>query len=83
MAKFYKKESIDELKAELFNTNKTIMMANEMQKAVVEEVEVTPEEVREFFFAIPEEDRPIFSAEVEVAHIVVEPKVTEEAKKDV
>ncbi len=83
VAKFYKKESIAELRSELFETNKTLMLAAEMQRTVVENIEVTPEEVREFFFAIPDDERPIFSAEVEVAQIVVEPKITEEAKRDV
>ncbi|NND62791.1 MAG: peptidylprolyl isomerase [Flavobacteriaceae bacterium] len=83
VAEFYKKESIEDLRQELFNTNKTLMLASEMQRKVVEDVEVTPEEVREFFFSIPEDDRPYFSAEVEVAQIVIEPEITEEAKRDV
>ena len=45
-------------------------------------VEITPEEVREFFFSIPEDERPVFSAEVEVAQIVVEPQITKEAKQE-
>lgn len=83
VAKFYKKNSIDELKQELFATNKTLLLAGEMQRKVVEDVEVTPEEVREFFFGIPEDDRPFFSAEVEVAQIVIEPEITESAKQAV
>ncbi|MBX2828706.1 MAG: peptidylprolyl isomerase [Flavobacteriaceae bacterium] len=83
VAAFYKKESIDELRKELFATNKTLMLAAEMQRKVVEDVEVTPEEVRQFFFSIPEDERPIFSAEVEVAQIVIEPEITEEARQDV
>lgn len=83
VAKFYKKESIDALRQELFNTNKTIMLASEMQRTVVEDVEVTPEEVRQFFFNIPEEERPIFGAEVEVAQIVLEPEISEEAIREV
>ena len=83
VAKFYKKNSIGELRQELFDTNKVLMLAGEMQKEVVKDVEVTPEEVREFFFSIPEDERPFFSAEVEVAQIVVEPKVTEQAVQDV
>lgn len=82
-ARFYRKNNIGELRKDLFATNKTLMLAAEMQRKVVEEIEVTPEEVREFFFSIPEEDRPFFSAEVEVAQIVVEPEITEKAKKDV
>jgi peptidyl-prolyl cis-trans isomerase SurA len=83
VAQFYKKENIQELRDELFSTNKTIMLGNRMQQKVVEDVEVTPEEVRQFFFSIPEDDRPIFSAEVEVAQIVIEPEITEAAKKKV
>ncbi|MCB0442109.1 MAG: peptidylprolyl isomerase [Alteromonas sp.] len=80
VAIFYKKDNIEELRQELFQTNKIIFLANQMQQKVVENVEVTPEEVRQFFFSIPEDDRPVFSAEVEVAQIVIEPKITEEAK---
>lgn len=80
VAKFYRKNSIAELRQELFDTNKTLMLANEMQRKVVENVEVTPEEVRQFFYDIPEDDRPYFSAEVEVAQLVIEPEVTEAAR---
>ncbi|MCB0457978.1 MAG: peptidylprolyl isomerase [Flavobacteriaceae bacterium] len=83
VAQFYKKDNIQALRDELFNTNKTIMLANRMQQKVVEDVEVTPEEVRQFFFSIPEDDRPIFSAEVEVAQIVIEPEITDAAKQKV
>ena len=83
VASYYRKDNIDELRTELFEVNKTMRLASEMQRSVVENVEITPEEVREFFFSIPEEDRPVFSAEVEVAQIVVEPEITEDAKKKV
>lgn len=83
VAKFYRKGSIAELRQELFDTNKTLMLANEMQRKVVENVEVTPEEVREFFFSIPEDERPYFSAEVEVAQLVIKPEVTEESRNAV
>ena len=80
VAEYYKKESIEELRKDLFATNKTLMLASEMQRNIVQDVEVTPEEVRQFFFSIPENERPIFSAEVEVAQIVVEPEVTEKGQ---
>jgi len=81
--KFYRKANIGELKSELFEINRTLKLASEMQRKVVANVEITPEETREFFFSIPEEDRPVFSAEVEVAQIVIQPEVTEEAKQNV
>ncbi len=83
VAEFYKKSSIDELRQELFETNKVIYLAGQMQQKVVENVEVTPEEVRQFFFDIPEDQRPVFSAEVEVAQILIEPIITDKAKQDV
>jgi len=83
VVKFYKKASMAELRKELFEANKTIQLANAMQRKVIEDVEVTPEEVRTFFFAIPEDERPVFSAEVEVAQIVVTPEVTEQARQNV
>ncbi len=83
VAAYYKKSNIAELRSELFEVNKTLQLAGEMQRKVVENVEITPEEIREFFYAIPEEERPTFSAEVEVAQIVIEPEVTEAAKQRV
>ena len=83
VAEFYKKSSIEELRQELFETNKVIYLAGQMQQKVVENVEVTPEEVRQFYFDIPEDQRPVFSAQVEVAQIIIEPVITEKAKQDV
>lgn len=81
LLKFYRKNSLPELRSELFEARKNLKLSGRMQAKVVEKVEITPEEVREFFFAIPEEERPVFSAEVELAQIVVEPEVTQESKQ--
>ena len=83
MLAFYKKDDLQDFKKELFEINKDNRLSQEMQKKVVEEVEITPEEVRGFFKEIPEEDRPLFGTEIEIAQIVVEPKVPEEEVKKV
>ena len=49
-----------------------------MQAKIVEEIEITPEEVRTFYNKIPEDERPTFGTELKVAQIVAEPKVSEE-----
>ncbi|MFT5985960.1 MAG: peptidyl-prolyl cis-trans isomerase SurA [Planctomycetota bacterium] len=82
VAAYYRKENISELRKELFDVNKTLKLASEMQRTIIEDVEVTPEEVRSFFYAIPEEERPVFSAEVEVAQLVVMPEITEKSRQD-
>jgi peptidyl-prolyl cis-trans isomerase SurA len=49
-----------------------------MQKKIIEEVEVTPEEVRQFYNRIPVDERPTFGTELKVSQIVVEPVASPE-----
>jgi len=83
LLKLYNKEDEQSFRDEMFEINKSNMLASRMQAKIVEEVEITPEEVREFFNKIPKEERPIFGTELKVARIVSEPKVTEEDKQKV
>lgn len=80
---FYKKDNEAELRTELFEMNKENMMAANMQRKIVDAVEVTPEEVRTFFSNISEEDRPRFGAEVELAQIVVKPEIPQSEKEKI
>ncbi len=75
---FYKKDDEVSFREEMFEINKSNMLASEMQKKIIDEVEVTPEEVRQFFNKIPKEERPTFGTELKVAQIVIEPKVSDE-----
>ncbi|MFT4847572.1 MAG: peptidyl-prolyl cis-trans isomerase SurA [Sediminicola sp.] len=83
VVKYYRKDNMADLRKDLFKAKKEIELSNRMQSRVVENIEITPEEVREFFYAIPEDERPFFSAEVEVAQIVIEPEISEQIKQDV
>ena len=75
---FYNKRDELSFRDELFEINKTQRLSEMMQETIVEKVEITPEEVRQFFEAIPKIDLPVFGTELEIAQIVVEPKVSEE-----
>ena len=46
---YYKKSSEQELRDEMFELNKNGQMATMMQQSVIQDLEVTPEEVRQFF----------------------------------
>ncbi|WP_422861073.1 peptidylprolyl isomerase [Flagellimonas sp. W118] len=81
--KFYKKKDIESFRTELFEINKLRMLSEKMQGKIVEEIEVTPEEVRQFFGKIPENERPVFGAELEIAQIVKQPTAPEEEKQKV
>ena len=83
LLEFYKKDSEQALRDEMYEINKNGYLAKEMQDKVIKDVEVTPEEVRTFFNEIPEDERPTFGTELKVAQIVVIPEVTEEAKQAV
>lgn len=83
MLKYYKKPDLESFKAELFEINKLQMLSQKMQAKIVEEIQVTPEEVRQFFYNIPEEERPVFGAELEISQIVKSPQPTEEEKQKV
>tara|TARA_R110000868_G_scaffold49156_9_gene158676 strand:+ start:839 stop:2326 length:1488 start_codon:yes stop_codon:yes gene_type:complete len=83
LLEIYKKDDEKSLRDEMFEINKSNELARKMQAKIVEDVEVTPEEVREFFNKIPKDERPTIGTELKVAQIVVEPKVTEEEKQRV
>nr|WP_299781982.1 peptidylprolyl isomerase [uncultured Formosa sp.] len=83
LLKLYNKEDEKSLRDEMFEVNKSQKLAQEMQQKIVEDVEVTPEEVRVFFNNVPKDERPTFGTELRVAQIVVEPQVTQEEKDKV
>src|SRR5690606_35357275 len=83
VAAYYRKDNLAQLRTELFEANKNIKLASLMQQKVIEKVEITPEEVRTFFFSIPEDERPVFGAEIEISQIVVDPEITQQAKDEV
>lgn len=80
---FYKKDNEAEFRAELFEINRQNKLASAMQRKIVDAVEITPEEVREFFSKIPEDERPVFGDEVELAQIVVKPEIPQSEKQKI
>lgn len=81
VVKYYKKNNEEEFRTYFFDMLKEQKLSNEMQKKIVEEVAITPEEVRNFFKKIPTSELPLFGAEMEVAQIVIAPKVTDADKQ--
>jgi peptidyl-prolyl cis-trans isomerase SurA len=81
--KYYKKNSEEEFRTYFFDILKEQKLTSEMQKKIIDGVEITPEEVRDFFKKIPTADLPVFGAEMEVAQIVVTPKVSDVEKQKV
>ena len=83
VVQYFKKSNEDELRTELFDIIKMNKLGAEMQRKIIDGVEITPEETRTFFKSIPQSDLPVFGAEMEVAQIVITPKISEEEKQRV
>ena len=80
---FYKKSDEQSFRSELFEINKLNQLSQKMQSKIVDEIEITPEEVRQFFSSIPKYERPVFGAELEIAQIVIDPRVSEDDENKV
>ena len=80
---YFKKANEEDFRADLSEIIKMNALTEQMQERIVDDVEITPEEVRTFFKKIPKDDLPTFGAEMEVSQIVIEPKISEEERQKV
>jgi peptidyl-prolyl cis-trans isomerase SurA len=78
---FYGK-SVELFKEELRETLRDLMLAQTMQSKIVTDVNISPNEVKEFFNSIPTDSLPFINAEVEVGQIIKKAPVNAEAKKE-
>ncbi|MFT6933655.1 MAG: peptidyl-prolyl cis-trans isomerase SurA [Maribacter sp.] len=81
--KYYKKQDEQSFREELYKINKLRMLSEKMQQEIIMDIEITPEEVRQFFGSIPEDELPVLGAELEIAQIVKTPKPSEEENQKV
>ncbi len=82
LEKYYKK-SMPEIKEELFRMRKDQMLEEQVQQAMLANVEVTPAEVRKCYYDIPNDSIPMVNSKYEIAHIVKKPTITLEQKLEV
>jgi peptidyl-prolyl cis-trans isomerase SurA len=80
---FYKQKNEEEFRSFFFDILKLNRLTSDMQKKIVDAVEITPEETKTFFNKIPKNELPIFGDEVELSQIVIKPKVSAEEKQNV
>jgi len=80
---YYRKKNESDFRAELYQLTKNNKLSQGMQEKIIDEVEITPEEVRLFFNSIPKDDLPIFGVELEVSQIIIEPEVPQAEKQKI
>ncbi len=79
LEKYYDKP-IKEIKAELRESLKEKQLMEEVQRKIVEGVNATPSDVRDFFNSIPSDSIPTVSAQYEIAQLVKKPPITLDEK---
>lgn len=82
MVEYFKKADLETFKNELFDIMKLQKLTEEMRKKIVSEVEITPEEVKQFYNKFKQDELPLFGAEMEVAQIVIKPEISEAEKEE-
>lgn len=79
LEKYYDKE-IKEIKKDLREMLKEKQLMEEVQRKIVEGVNATPSDVREFYNNIPKDSIPMVSAQYEIAELVKKPPITLDEK---
>jgi len=74
-------KTIYQIKDENRQVIKDQLTAQKEQMSVMENVKITPEEVKVFFNTIPDNERPLLPATVEMGQIVVKPDIDPELDK--
>ncbi|MBN1159590.1 MAG: peptidylprolyl isomerase [Bacteroidales bacterium] len=75
----YYGKSIIEIKDELRNDIRDQMLVNGMRNQIIQNISITPSEVRSYYRDLPEDSLPYVDAEVEYNLIAIYPKSTDEA----
>src|SRR5215831_14270025 len=74
-------KSIYQIKEDARESVKEKKLAEAMQKKIVENVKITPAEVKTFFDRIPKDSLPYYESELEVGQIVVYPQASRDLDK--
>ena len=83
VVQYYKKNNIAELRTELFEIRKDILLSEQMNDQIISGVDVTPDEIKSYFESIPKDQLPTIGVELEIAQIVIYPKATEVERQNV
>jgi len=78
----YYKKSVIEIKEEMRPLMRNQLTAQRMQSTITENVKVTPVEVENVIKALPLDSLPLIGTEVELAQIIINPKVSEKAQQE-
>ncbi len=76
----YYGKTIGEIKSQNRDKIRNNQMISEMQRKIIKDVKVTPTDIKNYFNQMVRDSLPLYSAELEVAQLIIEPKVSKAAK---
>lgn len=82
LEKFYEK-SIEEIKDEFYTQIENRMKVQQMQQSITADVTVSPKEVAAFYNSFHIDSVPLVGSQIQVAQIILNPKITDAEKKEV
>ena len=71
----YKRQTISQIRSQLHDDYRDRLMVQKMQQKLVEDIKVTPAEVRRYFKDIPQDSLPFVPTEVEVQIVTQTPRI--------
>ena len=74
----YYGKSVVEVKEDFREDIKQQLLAEKIQRTLINEVVITPSEVKDFYDKIPKDSLPYLPSEVEISEIIMKPEVNEE-----
>ena len=74
-------KSIYQIKDDAKESVKEQKLASSMQRKIVDNVRITPNEVKAFFDKIPKDSLPLYESELEICQIIVYPKASRELEE--
>ena len=74
----YRKQSVNEMRMSLHDDFKNQQLIQKMKQKLVEDIKVSPADVRRFFRSLPQDSIPFVPTEVEVQVIERSPKIKQE-----
>lgn len=77
----YLGKPIEEIKSEIRKNIKEQLILDNMRAQLIKDISVTPQEVKEFFDLLPEQERPYYPAEVAIRQIVRYPQASQQTKE--
>ncbi len=78
----YYGQSVGEVKDQFREDLRNQLLAERMRAQILQDISVTPAEVKAFFERIPQDSLPYFNSEVELLELAMKPEVSSERKRE-